>query len=86
MIILLFLLLLGDEDDNIKYQITSSGVLIEFFDDGTKKQTRVTGECLLTLLDGTKISTRKGSPIKITQSPGGYTLQEDSSTNIKIHR
>lgn len=60
--------------------------MVEIMFDGSKKQTRATGECLLTLPDGTKISTRKGSPIKITQAPGGYVLQEDTSNNTKIHR
>ncbi len=60
--------------------------MIEFQADGSKKQTRTTGECILTQSDGTIVQTKEGSPITITRAQGGYIMQEDSSTGIKIHR
>lgn len=70
----------------MKVQITSDGTMIEFLADGSKKQTRATGECILTQSDGTIVQTKEGSTVTITRAPGGYLMQEDSATGIKIHR
>jgi hypothetical protein len=70
----------------MKLQLSPDGTILEFLKNGSKRQTKGSGDSLVTLADGTLIQRDAGSSITLTTSPGGYMLQTDSNTGVKIHK